>query len=371
MDTAIDICVQRTFATNETVDLLDCALSKVQFTELLKLAVKNVAFISPNGVAYRQKDGVAMGSHLGPALANLFLSELLDPVAKRLSQKFYRYVDDTLLLAKTSSVSEICDVLNGIHPNIRVTCELPSGGKLPFLDIEISNKTTTVYHKPSSTDVVANFYSTCPWSYKKAGISSAVKRATETCSNRAALNAEMQRIRDVYSRNQWPSALLEKIIERAIAECGSQQPSQREPEAEVRCLVLPYLGAESDGLRRRLANITKSRTVFTTPKLRSVCNNRYRESRDDLASNVVYELTCTSCSRRYVGHTGQQLTRRLAQHRTDSNSAINTHGCDQPNVTHRIIYRHVQHHIAEAIFIRELKPALNRKDEKIFTLLLS
>lgn len=310
-----------------------------------------------------------MGSHLGPALANMFLSEVFDPIARSHAKKFFRYVDDTLLLAKSESVPDICGALNRIHPNIRVTSEVPTGGKLPFLDIEITPSGTTVYRKPSSTEVVANYHSACPWSYKAAGVISSVRRALETCKDTATLHTEINRIRQIYRRNQWPSGELNRLIDRATNAYNQSAP--KPDSSAAKRLVLPYLGSNSDGLRRRLIATGNYSAVFTTPKLRAVCNNRHRPKNSDTASNVVYELTCSSCSGRYVGHTGQQLLRRLNQHRADDNSAMNTHGCDRPQMTHRIIYRHIHHYIAEAIFIRETTPTLNRRDEKTFTLLLS
>ena len=47
-------------------------LSKIEFKELLSLATKNSYFIF-NRQLYKQVDGVAMGSPLGPTLANAFL----------------------------------------------------------------------------------------------------------------------------------------------------------------------------------------------------------------------------------------------------------------------------------------------------------
>jgi hypothetical protein len=49
------------------------AISRDQFTDLLKLSVKNCHFLF-DGVLYKQLDGVAMGSPLGPLFANIFLS---------------------------------------------------------------------------------------------------------------------------------------------------------------------------------------------------------------------------------------------------------------------------------------------------------
>ena len=47
-------------------------LSKIEFKELLSLATKESYFVF-NGHLYKQVDGVAVGSPLGPTLANTFL----------------------------------------------------------------------------------------------------------------------------------------------------------------------------------------------------------------------------------------------------------------------------------------------------------
>ena len=48
-------------------------INKSEFKNLLSLATQESYFIF-NDVLYKQKDGVAMGSPLGPTMANVFLS---------------------------------------------------------------------------------------------------------------------------------------------------------------------------------------------------------------------------------------------------------------------------------------------------------
>ena len=49
-------------------------LNKSEFNDLLSLATKELYFIF-NNILYKQIDGVAMGSPLGPSLANAFLAQ--------------------------------------------------------------------------------------------------------------------------------------------------------------------------------------------------------------------------------------------------------------------------------------------------------
>ena len=68
LDETIDICVNNIFTNKDLVN----NLSKIDVKNLLNLATKESLFIF-NGVYYYQTDGVAMGSPLASALANLFL----------------------------------------------------------------------------------------------------------------------------------------------------------------------------------------------------------------------------------------------------------------------------------------------------------
>ena len=64
----ISICVDKPFENNTKVN----NLTKESFRSLLELAPLD-SFSIFNGKYYKEKDGVAMGSRLGPTLANVFL----------------------------------------------------------------------------------------------------------------------------------------------------------------------------------------------------------------------------------------------------------------------------------------------------------
>ena len=68
LEKTIEICTNEYFKESETVE----GLSKTEFKELLSLATKNSHFIF-DGTLYKQIDGMAMGFHLSPILANAFL----------------------------------------------------------------------------------------------------------------------------------------------------------------------------------------------------------------------------------------------------------------------------------------------------------
>ena len=73
-------------------------LSKIEFKELLSLATKNSYFIF-NRQLYKQVDGVAMGSPLGPTLANAFLVHFEKNCPSDFKPHYYQqYVDDIFVL---------------------------------------------------------------------------------------------------------------------------------------------------------------------------------------------------------------------------------------------------------------------------------
>ena len=68
LEETIEICTDELFKESESV----AGLSKIKFKELLSLATEDPHFVF-DGTLYKQIDGVAMGSPLGPTLANAFL----------------------------------------------------------------------------------------------------------------------------------------------------------------------------------------------------------------------------------------------------------------------------------------------------------
>ena len=71
-----------------------------------------------NNETYIKVDGVAMGSLLGPVLANIFMVELETSVTPNLSNKvklWKRFVDDTYYLARSEYTDNILLAINSFH----------------------------------------------------------------------------------------------------------------------------------------------------------------------------------------------------------------------------------------------------------------
>ena len=95
LEEVINICLDKLFANTNTVN----NLNRTQLYKMLSFTLKQNHFLF-DGKVYNQVDGVAMGSPLGPVMANIFMCELerkaLEQYSGTLPSLYRRYVDDTL-----------------------------------------------------------------------------------------------------------------------------------------------------------------------------------------------------------------------------------------------------------------------------------
>ena len=134
----IDILVDKSFESDWFNKRHSMQLQKQQLTDLLEIATTNQLF-QFNGELYEQTDGVAIGSPLGPLLANVFMCHSENQLEqKSMIPSFYRrYVDDTLVtMPNTESATDFLQVLNNVHPSLSFTMELEHDGSIPFLRLQ-------------------------------------------------------------------------------------------------------------------------------------------------------------------------------------------------------------------------------------------
>ena len=92
---------------------------------MMLIATRGVEF-SFNNQVYTQLDGVAMGSSLGPELANIFVSFHESTLFENTAQPgvYFRYVDDTFVIFGSA---QDCDhfqgKLNLLHPALTFKVE--------------------------------------------------------------------------------------------------------------------------------------------------------------------------------------------------------------------------------------------------------
>ena len=127
----VDICMDRLYRSSLTPP----SLPEDVLRELINLCVANNTFIF-DGKIYQQHDGVAMGSSLGPILANIWMCYLEEEyfIKSNLYPEFYRrYVDDTFCIFNSKESADLfLEFLNSIDDSTKFDVEYEHENKLGF-----------------------------------------------------------------------------------------------------------------------------------------------------------------------------------------------------------------------------------------------
>ena len=184
----IELCVDLLFNDKPNMD----GFTKNDFRELLTIPMSE-SLVLFNSEYYKQIDGVAIGSSLGPTFANTFLSYHEQIWLKNCHCEFKpviykRYVDDSFLLFRSKDhIEKFRCYLNCQHPNIKFTSEIEKNNSISFLDIKIrrvnNSFSTNIFRKVTFSGVFTNFENFIPVSYKSNWIFTLLFRAFKLCSN--------------------------------------------------------------------------------------------------------------------------------------------------------------------------------------------
>ena len=151
-------CVNYLFSNN----FYGRKLSRKDLYELLKLATTESSFIFDHKL-YKEIDRVAMGSPLGPTLANAFLWHYekmsLNECPSQFKPVVYkRYVDDIFVLFKSKEhLKFFVNYMNSKHRNIKFSFETEDSNKFSCLDVKITRQNkrfvTSIFRKATFSGV--------------------------------------------------------------------------------------------------------------------------------------------------------------------------------------------------------------------------
>ena len=310
----IDLCVENLFQDRTRVD----NLSNDSFRELLTRTMSE-SLILFDQQFYKQHDGVAMGSPLGPTLANVFLCYhekiWLQNCPSEFKPVIYRrYVDDTFLLFRSKHhIDKFRNYLNRQHKNIKFISETENENSISFLDIKITrgnNKfMTSVYRKPTFSGVFTNFGSFIPKSCQCNLLFTLLFRAFKICLSFELFHQEIDKLKTtIFENNGYPKSFVDLCVNNyfSLYKKGS---STKASIKELIC-VLPFTGKKSLQLRTRLVNSRKYNLKFcklkvflqSPYKLNSLF--RYKDSLNKkMRSDIVYRYTCSNCKVTCYGKT--------------------------------------------------------------------
>ena len=149
-------------------------ITKAELKKLFEFTT-SVTYFLFQGTFYDQIDGVAMGSPIGPVLANLFIGYYetlwLNSFRECEMILYRRYVDDIICLFNCESdADKFFEFLNTQHPNIKFTFEKQVNEQISFLDVLVTNDGdqfyTSVFRKKTAIGLFTNYLGFTTFFYK-------------------------------------------------------------------------------------------------------------------------------------------------------------------------------------------------------------
>ena len=319
LEETIQILANKAFNQNWFNETYNLNITQEDLVELLRVATKHQLF-QFNGSLYEQIDGVAMGSPLGPLMANTFMCSIEEKLESedKLPSFYKRYVDDTLAAVKDiSTATTFLATLNEAHPAISFTMEVANNNKLPFIGMELTKigkrLETCVYRKTTNKGLLLHYQSHVDARYKRSLLM--LNRAHCLSSSPDIFAEECDNLRGIFLKLRYPEKLINSTITRFIESRNQQQFREVQINAPVR-IILPFKDQRSaDIVRRQLSDLGKKinsdiRPVFTSKKIAD--DIRVAEAKPPLINHqcVVYEFKCDLCDADYVGYSRRHLFQR-------------------------------------------------------------
>ena len=297
----------------------------------MELCVCNNTFVF-NGRVYEQIDGVAMGSSLGPLLANVYMAHLEEEFILKSSQSFNptmyrRYMDDTFcLFREREHATKFLEFINSIDPAIQFEMEDEVDDRLSFLDTVIKRSSNNPYPeintkiKPTDKGLFYNFSSFIPDSYKRNLVYCLVYRVYRIASSDNIFKDNLRTLKAKFLKNGFPSGFFNQIVNKFLEKQYTPEMVQYTVPKKTVTIALPYLGPLSTIIRRRLKKLISRfyplvdlNIVFrrgkTIKTMFSYKDNFLMKCR----SGVVYQIQCEHCGSgaAYVGKTVNTLHERF------------------------------------------------------------
>ena len=393
LDETISIIVRKIYDEGK----IETDIPRNVMKELLLLCTKHV-HLTFNGDIYIQLDGVAMGSPLGPLLANVFmcsLEEAIVPTLKDCLVHWKRYVDDTHVYVEPEKIDYVMEKLNNYHQQIQFTYELEKYQRISFLDVLIRRLTngkleTTVFRKETNTYIYMNWNSHAPIQWKIGTLKNVVKRSIIICSDQRLLQKELDNLRKVFVQiNDYPSKIVKSIIknelEKENADITNEPQTNTTDNSETKLqLFLPFSGKQGTQLlskmKRRLKKSIPSnvKTCITCEGTKFLTQFPVKDrTKFEHRHNIVYfsRRPNVTCNETYVAETDRRIRERIIDHNEGDKSSHLLKHARKSQQTHvwkdnfKILNGNckssVKRKISEALYIRTLKPTLNVKEKSV------
>ena len=377
-------------------------ISKEILQTILQICTQEAPFRHIDGSLYRQTDGIAMGSPLGPIFANFYMSDLEARVLKGIDLQnkpllYLRYVDDIIIIVQEEQ--HLYDLKENFEKEsvLRFTTEL-GWSSLHFLDVNIefqdNSISTSVYTKRTNEGDCLNFKSECPEKYKRSVIFTLLNRAYKISSNWIQFNSECVRLKQIFVNNNYPVHIIEeetkiflnkklksatKTVEdvtHTLYYKNQMTPNYQTDERIIKGIFTDKVKCIKENERLSL------RIYYNNMKVKNMLmKNNMTKNNDKLRmSNVVYKINCPvkDCKLSnpyYIGCTQCTVAKRITGHL--QHGSIRSHIINNHNLS--IERNHLIDNVCilktlkdkerlltyEALSIKALRPSINTQDDDL------
>ena len=277
---------------------------------------------------YTQVDGVAMGSPLGPSLANAFLchheTKWLNDCPEKFKPVFYkRYVDDIFVLFKRPEhVKPFVDYMNSKHKNINFSFETKKDEQMLFLDINVFHENVkfvaNFYRKETFTGVYINLVSSfIPLEHKFGLVYTLLHRCFCLVYDMSKFYFEIEKLKKRLLSNGYSDKIIDKCISNFMNKLYNKKPVMLTVPKKQLYLVLSFMGKMSALVKSGLARSLHKRLPFSEFKIAFKTSN-YFCFKDVVAESLrswhIYNFTCGSCNASYIGETFRHMKVRVSEH---------------------------------------------------------
>ena len=190
---------------------------------LLRLAelVLTLNCFSFAGNYYKQINGVAMGTRMGPSYANLFVGyfehQFFNQYNGPKPELYGRYIDDCIRSISSSreELDHFITSVNSFHPALKYTWEI-SETSLAFLDIKISISgnvlCTSVHYKPTDSHSYLLYSSSHPSHVKNSIPYSQFLRLRRLCSDDSDFSSKSEEMCQFFEKRGYPVSVVMRAI---------------------------------------------------------------------------------------------------------------------------------------------------------------
>jgi len=375
------------FIRNNSNSYHSTSIPPCDLLRLIKVVLEN-SFFTFSSKLYHQHSGLPMGCNISPAVAIIFMHQIETRALNIFNRTaiFKRYVDDIFILVKNQTeANTLFNIVNNIHPKIKFEIEHPQIKStikcLSLLDFTIKMSSDGslsyfYYQKKAKRDLFIHKNSHLPSHVKENIIKNEFTRRTSKCSS----DSIKHEVKNNFSLHLSKRGYSSEFIQRA-----ANRPNRHKNQTKPFYLDIPYISDAIDNkiksiFRRRGINIRISRNSyklfnFLRPKRESllVCSNPTCHTQNEntcFKKNVVYQLSCETCPKTYIGHTQRFLHTRIHEHTLGQQSKAYPHfsTCSGNRFRVGVLSKQkdcVNAKISESLFIREKSPALNNREEML------